>query len=563
MAKPAAPATMTGGEAIVRSLIANGVDTVFGLPGAQLYPLFDALRLHERDVTTIGARHEQTCGYMAFGYARSTGRPGVFAVVPGPGVLNTSAAIVTALGCCAPVLCITGQVPSAFLGRGRGHLHEIPDQLATLKSITKWSARIERAADAPAIIDEAFRQMLSGRPGPVAVEMAWDVMAAREPVAAASRAIIPPMPAPSPEAIERAVDLLITAERPMIMTGSGAQGASREVLALADAIAAPTAAFRGGRGVVAEDHPLGVSSYAAWRLWPETDVVVGIGTRLEMPTMRWTGMMTLHDRLPPPQRLIRIDIDPAEMQRLKADAGIVADAATGTAALLAALKARKGWTSAKAAARRKQRVGEIATVKTQARDAFEGVQPQLGFLDVIRRVLPREAFLVPELSQTGFTSYFGYPVLAPRTYVSEGFQGTLGFGFPTALGVRIANPKTPVVSITGDGGFMFAMQELATAKQYGIALVTILFDNRSYGNVMRDQKERFGNRLIGADLDNPDFVALGKAFGVETVRVASPAQLEPVLAKAIKAKGPTLIVVDVAQGSEASPWPFIHPPQRG
>ena len=156
---------MTGGMAIVEALIANGVDTVFGLPGAQLYPLFDALQQRSDRIRTVGARHEQACGYMAFGYARSTGRPGVYAVVPGPGVLNTSAALCTAFGCCAPVLCITGQVPSAFLGRGRGHLHELPDQLATLRTLTKWAARIERPADAPEIVNEAFRQMLSGRPG--------------------------------------------------------------------------------------------------------------------------------------------------------------------------------------------------------------------------------------------------------------------------------------------------------------------------------------------------------------------------------------------------------------
>ena len=185
--------TMTGGMAIVEALIANGVERVYGLPGAQLYPLFDALAVKADHIRTIGARHEQACGYMAFGEARSTGRPGVYAVVPGPGVLNTGAALVTALGCCAPVLCITGQVPSAFLGRGRGHLHEIPDQLATLRSLTKWAARIERPDDVPAVIAEAFRQMLSGRPGPVAVEMAWDAMA--------SSGFVSPLPAtalPSP-----------------------------------------------------------------------------------------------------------------------------------------------------------------------------------------------------------------------------------------------------------------------------------------------------------------------------------------------------------------------------
>jgi acetolactate synthase-1/2/3 large subunit len=172
-----APRPATGGAAIVDALVANGVEAVFGLPGAQIYPLFDALKQREEQVRTYGARHEQACGYMAFGYARSTGRPGVYAVVPGPGVLNTAAALCTAYGTCAPVMCLTGQVPSAFLGKGRGHLHELPDQLATLRSLTKWAARIERVEDAPAVIDEAFRQMLSGRPGPVAVEMAWDVMA--------------------------------------------------------------------------------------------------------------------------------------------------------------------------------------------------------------------------------------------------------------------------------------------------------------------------------------------------------------------------------------------------
>src|SRR5581483_1233799 len=329
---------MTGGMAIVEALIANSVDTVFGLPGAQLYPLFDALEQRADRIRTFGARHEQACGYMAFGYARSTGRPGVFAVVPGPGILNTSAALATALGCCAPVLCITGQVPAAFLGRGRGHLHELPDQLATLRTLTKWAARIERPADAPEAINEAFRQMLSGRPGPVAVEMAWDTMAASGHVEPLGPAAIPPPVPPSPLEVEAAAEILCRARRAMIMTGSGAQHAGEAVLALAEELDAPVAAFRGGRGVVAEDHPLGVSSYAAFKLWPETDALVAIGTRAEMAYMRWTGMMSLIDRPQAPPHLIRIDIDPAEMRRLVPHAGIVADADAGTRALLAAVR---------------------------------------------------------------------------------------------------------------------------------------------------------------------------------------------------------------------------------
>jgi acetolactate synthase-1/2/3 large subunit len=548
---------MTGGMAIVEALIANGVDTVFGLPGAQLYPLFDALQQRSDRVRTVGARHEQACGYMAFGYARSTGRPGVFAVVPGPGILNTSAALCTAHGCCAPVLCITGQVPSAFLGRGRGHLHELPDQLATLRSLTKWAARIERPVDAPEVINEAFRQMLSGRPGAVAVEMAWDTMASSAYVEPMGAAAIPKPPAPSPLEVDAAAKLLAAARRPMIMTGSGAQHASDAVRALAKELDAPVAAFRGGRGIVSEDHPLGISSYAAFKLWPQTDALIGIGSRVEMPYMRWTGMMSLVDRPQAPPHLIRIDIDPAEMRRLVPHAGIVADADVWTRALLAAvrrLRGRKG--AAKGASEARARVTDV---KAEVRAAYEKVQPQLAYLDAIRRVLPREGLFVTEVSQMGFTSYFGYPVYAPRTYVSEGYQGTLGFGFPTALGVKVAHPDKPVVSVTGDGGFLFAVQELATAAQYGIALVTLLFNNSSYGNVLRDQRTAFGNRVIGSVLDNPDFMLLAKAFGVEGHRVASPSALERVLAKTIHTDKPVLIEIEVPQGNEVSPWEFIHP----
>lgn len=547
--------SVTGGMAIVDALIANGVDTVFGLPGAQMYPFFDALQQRSDKIRTYGARHEQLCAYMAFGYARSTGRPGVYSVVPGPGMLNTTAALCTALGANAPVLCVTGQVPSMFLGKGRGHLHELPDQLATMRSLTKWAERIDRIEDAPAIVNEAFRQMLSGKPGPVAIEMPWDVMAARGEATPLPRAVPDPRLEPSPADVERAARLLVDARAPMIMTGSGAQGASEAVRALAEALDAPVAGFRGGRGVVAEDHPLGVSSYAAFRLWKETDVLIGIGTRLEMPYMRWAAPMTYIRRPEAPPHLVRIDVDPAEFARLQPHVGILADAEAGTRALLEAVTALRA--GGKAPPRRSRE--KIGRAKADARAAIESVQPQMSYLDVIREVLPRDGYFVGELSQMGFTSYFGFPVYEPRTYVSEGYQGTLGFGFPTALGVKAAHPGKAVVSVTGDGGFMFAMQELATAVQERIGLVTILFNNGAYGNVLRDQKDGFGNRLIGSVLQNPDFLAVAKAFGMRGERVASPEDLRPVLADALARNEPALIEVQIPQGSEVSPWTFIHP----
>lgn len=550
---------VTGGMAIVDALVVNGVDTVFGLPGAQMYPLFDALQQRASRIRTFGARHEQACAYMAFGYARSTGRPGIYGVVPGPGVLNTTAALCTAYGCNAPVLCITGQVPTPFIGKGRGHLHELPDQLGTLRSLTKWAERIERVEDAPAIVDEAFRRMLSGRPGPVALEMAWDVMAGRGVATPRARATPDPAPPPDPAGIEAAARILVEARAPMIMTGSGAQHAAPAVQALADELGAPVAALRGGRGIVAEDHPLGVSSYAAFRLWPETDALVGIGSRLEMPYMRWAGMMTCIRNPQAPPHLVRIDIDPLEFERLVPHAAILADADDGARALLDAVRRLKASRPGRGPAGRS--LAEIAGAKREARAAIEVVQPQLAYLDAIRDVLPRDGFLVTELSQVGFTSYFGFPVHEPRTYVSEGYQGTLGFGFPTALGVKAAHPDRAVVSVTGDGGFMFAVQELATARQERIGLVTILFNNDAYGNVMRDQRTGFGGRLIGSALENPDFIALAAAFGVKGALVTSPDQLRSTLADALLADEPVLIEVRVPQGSEASPWPFIHPPK--
>src|SRR5580658_8421196 len=221
----------TGGEAIVSGLVAHGVDTVFGLPGAQIYGLFDAF--HQAQLKVIGARHEQACGYMAYGYARSTGRPGVFSVVPGPGVLNAGAALLTAFGGNEPVLCLTGQVPTAFLGKGRGHLHEMPDQLATLRTFVKWAERIEYPDAAPAMVSRAFQEMLSGRRGPVSLEMPWDVFTQRAETAPSKPFDLFPAPLPDTERVKAAASLIAGSKTPMIFVGSGAIDARDEILELA------------------------------------------------------------------------------------------------------------------------------------------------------------------------------------------------------------------------------------------------------------------------------------------------------------------------------------------
>ena len=535
---------LTGGEAIVQGLLTHGVDTVFALPGAQVYGLFDAFKLAEPGLRTIGARHEQGVAYAAFGYARASGKAGVYAVVPGPGLLNSAAALLTAAGSTTPVLCLAGQINTHFLGRERGALHEMRDQLGVIRSIAKWGERIEHPSQAPGLVAQAFQQMMSGRRGPAGLEMPWEVFTQRAPVAAA--AALPPIPPPEPDLdlIEDAAELLRAARAPMIFVGGGALDASPAITALAEALQAPAVPWRSGRGIVDERHPLGFTCASGARVWPACDVALVIGTRFELLDMRWRWR-------PPGLKIIRIDIDPAEMRRLAADIGIVADADAGTRALLEALD-RKGATVTGRAER-------LAEAKGAAAQAIQKIQPQLAYLQAIRDVLPEDGFFVDEISQMGFASWYGFPSYRPRSHITAGCQGTLGSGFPSALGVKAAFPDKAVVSITGDGGFMFAVQELATAVQYGLNVVTIVFNNASFGNVRRDQIQGFQGRVIGADLVNPDFVALAEAFGMAGFRASTPDELRRTLDAALQLDAPVLIEVPIERGSEASPWEFLTP----
>src|SRR6201996_2057185 len=366
----------SGGEALVNGLVAHGVDTVFGLPGAQIYGLFDAF--HQAQLKVIGARHEQACGYMAFGYARSSGRPGVFSVVPGPGVLNAGAAMLTAYGCNEPVLCLTGQVPTAFIGKGRGHLHEMPDQLSTLRSFVKWADRIEYPDAAPSLLSRAFQEMMSGRRGPVALEMPWDVFTQRAQVGPSRPFDLLPAPQPDPDRIKAAAALISASRTPMIFVGSGAIEAADEILELAELIDAPVVAFRSGRGIVSNAHELGLTMASAYKLWPATDLMIGIGSRMEMPTtFRWPFQ-------PAGLKSIRIDIDPAEVRRLAIDAPVIADAQAGTRDLLAAVR-KQGYVKTGG---RRAAIREASAVTLKE---IQDVQPQMAYLNILRDVLPADA----------------------------------------------------------------------------------------------------------------------------------------------------------------------------
>ena len=536
--------TPTTGDVIADALIAHGVDTVFGIPGAHMYDLNDALAQHNNTLRFVTTRHEQGAGYMAFGYAKSTGRVGTYTVVPGPGVLNSGAALCTAYGATAPVLCLTGNIMSHLIGQGRGQLHELPDQLALLRGLTKWAERINHPSEAGTVMAQAFQQLRSGRVRPVAVETPWDVFGQRAPVRAIEMLAPLPPPLPDPDSVQAAARLIAAARKPLIMVGAGALHAGDEILELAQRLQAPVTAHRSGKGIVGEHLPYGLSMGAAYDWWQDCDLLIGIGSRLELQHMRWRWM-------PPGLKTLRIDIDPTEMVRLKPTIGLVTDAALGTRALLQALD---GLLTALPS-----RLEALIACKQRDLAALQALQPQVGYLQVIREVLPRDGFFVEEIAQIGFAARLAFPVYGPRQYVTCGYQDNLGFGFNTAMGVKVANPDKVVISVNGDGGFMFGVQELATAVQYGINVIAVVFDNASFGNVRRDQTERYDSRFIGAELRNPDFVKLAESFGARAERVSSPAGLRGALERSIAADVPAVIVVQSERGSDASPWPFLHP----
>jgi acetolactate synthase I/II/III large subunit len=531
---------MTGGGALVEMLRRHGVDTLFALPGVQNDALFVALYDAGEAIRVIHTRHEQAAAYMALGYARASGKPGAFAVVPGPGLLNTTAALATAYATNAPVLCVSGQIPSDLIGRGFGLLHEIPDQLAILKGLTKWAARINHPTETGRLVNEAFRQLAEGRPRPVALEMPLDIMARSYNVTLPQPEPALAPPEPDPDLIADAAKALSAAKAPLIYVGSGAMDAGVEILALAERLQAPIVTYTGGKGVVSDRHYLAQNLFAGHELWKTADVVLAIGTRLNQPQTRWGFDAGI--------KLIRVDLDPVEINRIVRPAiGIVADARDAAAALLKAVDSGPKHAS---------RQEELAALKaTIAATLAERFGPQTAYLDVLRTELPDDGIYVEDLTQVGYVGRLAFPVYRPRTYINSGYQGTLGAGYATALGAKVARPDVPVVSVSGDGGFMYNVQELSTAALFGIDAVAVVFADGAYGNVRRIQKQDYGNKLIATELQNPNFPKMAESYGIAGVRTTTPEGLRKELNAAFKRKGPSLI--EVAVGEMPDPWPTL------
>jgi acetolactate synthase I/II/III large subunit len=438
---------MSGGDAVVRSMLAHGISNIYCLPGVQSDHLFNAMFDAGDALTVVHTRHEQGAAYMALGSALATGKPAAYSVVPGPGFLDSSAALATAYSTGARVLALVGQIPSHGIGKGHGLLHEIPDQIGILRKLTKWAERVGTPQAAPGIVARAFEELRSGRPRPVGIEVPPDMLAARAEVE-----LQPPLPLDGAvpldeDAIAQAADLLAKAECPVIFVGGGALDAADEVRALAERLGAPVVSYRRGRGVLDDRHPLSQLLPGGHALWAKADVVLAVGTRLQLPLSAWGT----DDKL----ALIKVDIDRDELDRIRAPRiGLVGDAA--------AVLARITQHLTHLPATRPDRIAVSRALKERVAADVSVLGPQLGFLGAIRDVLPDDGVLIDELTQVGYSARAAYEARKPRTFISSGYQGTLGWGVATALGAKHALGDMPVVALSGDGGFMFNVQDRRT-----------------------------------------------------------------------------------------------------
>ena len=524
-------ARMTGGEVLVQSLYREGIRVVFGLPGVQLYGVMAALRDEPR-IRFITTRHEQATSYMADGYARAGGDVGTGLVVPGPGLLNSTAGLSTAYSASSPVLMLSGQIPREQIGKNVGLLHEVNDQQDCIAPITKWRRRVLQVAEIPAAVREAFTQLRTGRPRPVELEMPPETMeeegdADLLPATEAGRAAAPAAD------IARAVEILLAAKKPIIYAGGGANlsGAHEALRAVAEHLQAGVASSPEGKGAVGDLSDLSLGA-AFWRDSPlraaihAADVVLVVGSRLALVTFA-AG-----------QRIVQIDVDPEEIGRNHQNTvGLVGDARRTLEALLEKLRAAAAPRPSRKAEREALRA-EIAALMTQ--------EPQTSILRSLRSGCPEDTILIAGMTQIGYYSRPFWPTYSPRTYITSSYSGNLGYEYPVALGAKVARPEKPVVAVIGDGGFLFNAQELATAVQQKINVVAVVFNDNAYGNVARDLDEDWGGNF-GAALHNPDFMKLADAYGVHGMRAKEPTDVGRLVKETVGLERPVLIEVPVGR----------------
>jgi acetolactate synthase I/II/III large subunit len=522
--------TRIGGHVVVECLEALGAETVFGLPGIHALAIWDGLR--ESRLRYLGFRTELNAGFAADGYARASGKPAPLLLSTGPGALNSLTALMEAASAHVPVVAVASQIPRELIGRGRGYLHELRDQRASFAPLVKWTGRAERAAELPDVLAEAWRQALTPPSGPVFVEIPVDVLTGEadvEPVdeldweAAAST--VP--------GVEEAVRVIAAAERPVLWAGGGVSrsGAWPELAALAERVQAPVATSYMGKGTFPEDHALAAGSAAdevAFKELVETaDVLVCIGTELGAET---TGQYSLR----PGGQIVQIDAAAERIGATYPALGLVGDAKAVLGAILERLPTREPDGQAERAAR------EVRDRIDRGLDE-QGRELERGLLATIREALPRDAVHAWDMTILAYWAGAHFPALSPRRFLYPLGSGTLGYAWPAALGAKAALPDTQVLAVAGDGGFLYNVAELASARQNRLGAKLLLVDDGGYGILREYQQDSFGG-TFAVDLVQPDFVALAEAFAVP-VRGATPETLGEHLAWALAEEGPAVVVL--------------------
>jgi len=531
-------AKMTGGQALIRSVYREGIRVIFGLPGVQLYHAMDAL-YDEPGIRFITTRHEQATTYMADGFSRAGGGIGTALMVPGPGLLNASAGISTAYSASSSILVLTGQIERDLIGSDRGMLHEINDQIDTIRPVTKSARRVLDPSEIPSVVRESFKDLNSGRPRPVEIEIPPETLA-QEAEIELLEPELEPRKHPNSSTLQQAASMLNEAERPLIWAGGGviSSDASQELTELSEFLQSPVVMTAEGKGSISDRHPLSLGSLRlrndpVAKEDPHFDLILAVGTRLAFPA--WLDG----------QKVIQIDIDETEAGRnYENTLKVIGDAKITLSEL------RKSLSSISEP--RPDNRDMIAALRARRFETSIRVEPQHSLLSSIRSAVPDDGILVSGMTQMGYYARGFFPVYEPKTFMTSSYSGNLGYAFPFALGAKVAQPDKAVVALSGDGGFLFNSQELATAVQYAINAVVVVFNDSAYGNVMRDQVNRFDGRTIGVDLHNPDFMKLAEAYGARGMRADRLEDLSELLQDAIAGNKPTLLEVPVGM----MPTPF-------
>jgi acetolactate synthase-1/2/3 large subunit len=531
----------TCGERLIEILENYGVELVFGIPGVHTVELYRGLK--RSGIRHITPRHEQGAGFMADGYARATGAVGVCFIITGPGMTNITTAMAQALQDSIPMLVISTVNRSGQLGLGEGRLHELPNQRNLIAEVSVFSHTLLDADELPKVVARAFGVFASQRPGPVHIEIPIDVIASEASSIDTTAWPLPSAPAPPPEAIDRAIELLRKAQRPLIAIGGGAIRAGDEVVRLAEALGAPVVNTVNAKGVVPAGHPLAVggsgSCGAVREAFCEADVVLAVGTEFSETDydFYYKGDLSFNGSL------IRIDIDAAQLSRnLKPHLAICSDAHHALSALNASLQrdpipAKDGGSWAQA----------IRDGLQQRQDAR-----YQAFFDTIRKALP-EAIIAGDSTQPTYYAWLNYETEAPRRYFhSASGYGTLGYAIPAAIGAKLGQPTKPVIALIGDGAAQFTLGEIASAVEAKTSVIFLIWNNHGYGEIQR-YFEDAGVESVGVDLHTPDFVALAKSFGCSACRATRLDELESALKKAVKDPLPTLIEVRQADFVDGYP----------